>query len=96
MYTKFIMLEIKSGFTCSQLNMHGNTVICSSMSLNFFVCQIKTSWRRLYISCVIHGAVLGCQIQTKTQAFISEATFLFCACQNTNIMECNKRVLTVH
>ena len=91
------MLEIKSAFTCSQLNVHGNTVIWkNSMSLNFFVCQIKTFWRRLYNSCVIHGAVLGCQIQTKTQAFISGATFLFCACQNTNIMECNKRVLTVH
>ena len=91
------MLEIKSGFTCSQLNVHGNTVTWKNiMSLNFFVCQIKTSWRRLYSSCVIHGAVLGCQIQTKTQAFISEATFLFCACQNTNIMVCHKRLMDVY
>ena len=36
------MLEIKSGFTCSQLNVHGNTVTWkNSMSLNFLYVKLK-------------------------------------------------------
>ena len=79
LYTKFIMLEIKSGFTCSQLNVHGNTVTWkNSMSLNFFVCQIKTSWWRLYSSCNTWGCIGLSDTDEKTSIHFWSYIFILC------------------